>query len=179
MNTSKTHPLWDANLAFLREALVVVDVLLDDDYARPLATCQNSSVGGHVRHCIEHYQALLDALEDGRVDYDARQRDSKIECDSQVAAQSLQEIFRQLQELAVSDLSLDHPLEVALTCGNECGTDRWQSTTLGRELQFQASHMVHHFALVRVMCSELGHELSPSFGVASATLKHRGETRSE
>ena len=44
------------------------------------------SIGGHVRHCLDHVAALLDGLDGGVVDYEARERGTAAEGDPAAAA---------------------------------------------------------------------------------------------
>jgi hypothetical protein len=37
------------------------------------------SVGPHLRHCVDHFDLLLDGWRSGSVDYDARPRDARLE----------------------------------------------------------------------------------------------------
>jgi len=39
----------------------------------------NASIGGHYRHCLDHFTSLLRGLDAEAVDYDHRERDARIE----------------------------------------------------------------------------------------------------
>lgn len=158
-----------ANLHYLRQAESLLDQLSDEHYARPVASFYNSSVGGHVRHCLEHYQSFLDGAESGKVDYDARKREQTLECDTACALAQVRDICGQLELLAGSDPPVG--LLVKMDCGGE--EIEWQPSTLGRELQFLVSHTVHHFAMIGGMCRDLEVELEEGFGVAPSTLRHQ------
>ena len=64
-----------ANLHHLKQASTLLDRIDDARFAEPAKCFYDSSIGGHLRHCIEHYQSFLDGLAGGKVDYDARERD--------------------------------------------------------------------------------------------------------
>ena len=50
---------------------------------------------------------------------------------------------------------------------------RWIVSTISRELQYLASHTVHHYALIALHLRDAGFTTDPDFGVAPSTLKHR------
>lgn len=160
-----------ANLQYLKQASTLLDRLDDACFAEPAKCFYGSSIGGHLRHCIEHYQSFLDGLAAGKIDYDARERDVIVETQSEAAMARVGEISRRLEALLGTDLST--PLEVKMDCGGD--EIPWQPSTAGRELQFLVSHTVHHFAMVGGICQSLGVDVEESFGVAPSTLRHRFE----
>lgn len=125
-------------------------------------------VGAHLRHVIEHYEALLLPTEPGLVDYDARPRDTALEQDPRVAQQRLLGLVRTLQVAH----ALDAPLQVRGR-GGVLGDFGFEVTsTLGRELVFLAGHAVHHYAVLMPHCHEHGITVSQHFGKAPATVAH-------
>lgn len=162
-----------ANLHFLRQARDLLDRLGDEAYCEPSRCFYGSSVGGHLRHCIEHYLAFLEGLPDGRVDYDARARDAAVETRTAAATAELEKLLGAFAAMRWCDLPSE--LQVRMDCG---GDDiPWQASTPGRELQFLVSHTVHHFAMIGVICRDGGLVLEESFGVAPSTLRHRALAR--
>jgi hypothetical protein len=128
-------------------------------------------VGPHLRHVIEHYEALLAGRGRGAVDYDRRARDRALEQSPRLARRRIAALRRALHDDAGGEP--DEPLLVG-TLGGIDG--RWPlatASTFGRELVFLASHAVHHAALLREPCLRLGLALPPEFGVAPSTLAHR------
>jgi len=129
-------------------------------YARP--------VGAHLRHVIEHYEALLHPAEPGVGDYDARPRDTALEQDPQLAQQRLQALMQKLQ----GPLVLDEAVRV-LGRGGLLGEFGFEvRSTLGRELVFLAGHAVHHYAVLMQHCEEHGIPVGEHFGKAPATVAH-------
>ncbi|MCW5635631.1 MAG: hypothetical protein KIT17_20000 [Rubrivivax sp.] len=127
-------------------------------------------LGPHLRHVIEHYEALLARRTPGELDYDARARDPLLERSPALARERLAALREALRALDGSDV--DEGLFVH-TRGGLAG--QWPLATLstvGRELVFLASHAVHHFALVRAHCEQHGITLPAHFGVAPATVAH-------
>jgi uncharacterized damage-inducible protein DinB len=48
----------------------------------------------------------------------------------------------------------------------------WSVSSTFRELQFLATHTVHHFALVALLLRQRGVEVPVEMGVAPSTLEH-------
>ena len=158
-----------ANLHFLEQAGKLLARLDDERYACPVASFYGSSVGGHIRHCLEHYCSLLAGVDSGKVDYDDRKRDHALESEAACAITQVEETRRQLAALAAGEAPVG--LLVKMDCGGE--EIEWQPSTMGRELQFLVSHTVHHFAMIGGICRELGVDLEEGFGVAPSTLRHQ------
>ncbi|MEZ5332784.1 MAG: DinB family protein [Thermoanaerobaculia bacterium] len=126
------------------------------------------TVGGHVRHCLDFYRCFLRGLGDGRVDYDARGRDRAVEESPELALVVLEEVCDELER--ISPEVEDRRLEAVRGTLGAGATD---ASTVGRELQFLASHTVHHFALIGALLRVQGVDPGPDFGVAPSTLEHR------
>lgn len=132
------------------------------EYAHP--------VGAHLRHLIEHYEALILPIEPGVVDYDQRPRDRQLTTEPSVARKRLQGLLRRLAEWPHS--SLDVPLQVR-GVGGLAGEFHFSfESSLGRELIFVASHAIHHYALLQPHCLRHGIPISAEFGRAPATVAH-------
>ncbi len=168
--------LIDANCHFLSQARQLLLEIRECDFACPAPTFYNSTIGGHLRHCLEHYQSFLDGLAQGKIDYDCRQRDFTLENKKEVALQKIEEVQKALCDLKSKKSPKECPigLLIKMDCG-DASFDPWQPSTLGRELQFLVSHTVHHFAMIGGICKGAQIELPQHFGVAPSTLKHRAE----
>ena len=160
-----------ANVAYLEQGLVLLARIDDAAYTACSPPLYSSGVGGHFRHCLDHYQQLLTGLPEGRVDYDARSRDRRVEHDRSLAQQRGREIAA---ALAALDAGLEGKgLQTRMDCGDGQHRDaRWERSTLGRELQFMVSHTTHHYALIALILRHQGIEPGPNFGVAASTLQH-------
>ncbi len=127
-------------------------------------------VGSHLRHVIEHSEALLFPNLVGSVNYDARPRDADLETSPNLARARLQALQRALTSTAAEDLAA--PLQVHGQGGIE-GEHRFQVTSsMGRELAFVASHTIHHFAMLVGHCQQHGIPMPEGFGKAAATRAH-------
>ena len=160
-----------ANLHYLKQAEALLARLDDDCYAKPAPSFYNSSVGGHLRHCLEHYLSFLEGVESGRVDYDHRERNQSVEAETGCACGEVLNISQRLESLLESENPVG--LLVKMDCGGE--DIEWQPSTVGRELQFLVSHTVHHFAMIGGICKSMELELESDFGVAPSTVRHRAE----
>ena len=160
-----------ANLHYLQQAVVLLERLDDRQYGQAVAGFHGSSVGGHMRHCIDHYLSFLEGVDSGRVDYDDRNRDPGLETLTGEAGIAVEQIILGLDGL------MRGKVPVGLLVKMDCGGDHidWQPSTAGRELQFLVSHTVHHFAMVGGICRILGVKLEDDFGVAPSTLRHRAQ----
>jgi hypothetical protein len=126
-------------------------------------------VGAHLRHVIEHFEALLLGVGDGVVDYDRRPRDALLERSPALAQQRITALLRALDR---EDLLSDLPLTVSGMAGIVGDLAFKSTSTLSRELIFVASHAIHHFALLQPHCMQQGIAVAAEFGRAPATLAH-------
>ena len=125
-------------------------------------------VGPHLRHIIEHYEALLMRPFADEVDYDGRARDRALEHSPALARRRIAALRTALRE--DSGNHLDDAVVVFTLGGLEGQWPLATASTVARELVFLASHAVHHFALLREHCVRAGIALAPQFGVAPATV---------
>jgi len=154
-----------ANLLVIKQGIALLAVLGGERFVARIPLCYHASVGGHLRHVIEHYQSFLRGLEDGRIDYEDRPRDPLIETEPQHAASILEDISTRLLEVATT--GPNHGLLLcAETSDGEC-----VGTSVVRELEFLLSHTIHHYALVAVMARLQGCEPEAEFGIAPSTLR--------
>jgi uncharacterized damage-inducible protein DinB len=158
-----------ANIHLLEQAKRLLVEMADTDYAAPDGTLYGSSLGQHLRHCLDHYSSFLGGLSGAAIDYDHRVREQKLECSTSCAGDEILQIRNRLEE--AKGLDVTSGVKVKMDCG---GGDRsWHDSTLGRELQFLVSHTIHHFAMIKGMCTHRGIEMEEGFGMAPSTLRHR------
>src|SRR5688572_3623365 len=94
----------------LKQMRSMIEQMDDDDYLRPAPGRSSGGVGGHVRHCLDHVGALVNATRTGLVEYDRRRRGTHLES-CRIAA--LHQIDELTDRLAVLDASmLNEPLLV-------------------------------------------------------------------
>jgi uncharacterized damage-inducible protein DinB len=156
-------------IATQRQLADVIESLTAGQYRQKPVGIVPSSVGGHVRHCLDHVQGVLAAVQTGRLNYDHRERGTEVETDRHAALCTIQLQERQLRRLAW--LRSDLPLELTALLSPTLPPVT-VTTSLGRELAFLLSHTVHHSALVAVMVKLLGESVPERFGYAPATIAH-------
>src|SRR6266540_3318553 len=121
----------------------------DGDYTRKVPLVFNASIGGHYRHCLDHFRSLLDSAMEGDLNYDRRERGTLIENDRFAALNATRELRESFEGL--DPIVLMRPL--AVTCKTSCATNGSQASpsTVGREIMYSVAHAVHHYALIGVM----------------------------
>src|SRR4051794_12362113 len=83
-------------MTILQQLQAVISCLQDDQYSmKPVGVVQ-SSIGAHVRHCLDHVHALLSASETGELDYDQRDRGTAIETHRAAALSALKLLSNRL-----------------------------------------------------------------------------------
>lgn len=167
------HAAARANLVLVAQGIEAIRRLGADHYTVPVEGCFNSSAGGHFRHSIEHYQALLRAVAGDGLDYENRARDLRIETQPDHAVVAWREIGATLERWSEGAMR-DRPLRMAA----ETTEGATLATTLGRELEFLINHTVHHFALIAVIAHARGVVMPAEFGMAPSTLKYREQLAS-
>lgn len=126
------------------------------------------SIGQHVRHILEHYQCLWQALDQrSELDYEHRQRQLELALSPAVALGDLTGHCQRLRRLKKDALILP----IHLSSVDE-GRSQTVASSLVRELAFLASHTIHHQAIIKLLATQMGYELPVEFGVHNATLKH-------
>jgi hypothetical protein len=68
---------------------------------------------------------------------------------------------------------MERPCGVCYSVGYEEAEPVRLPSVVAREVAFCVGHAVHHYAIIRLLCDELGAELDPEFGIAPSTLKYR------
>ncbi len=149
------------------ELLIHLDT---ETYRSPVAIAFNASIGSHYRHFLDHFSSLLRGLENGVIDYDARDRDLRLEQSPQLARELTCTLSKRLGQLTDDQLNLS--VLVRCQVGYGAGSPHTKST-LGRELVYAAAHGIHHFALIAVIGRFLNARLPANFGIAPSTLAHR------
>ncbi|MGL5017865.1 MAG: DinB family protein [Luteolibacter sp.] len=152
------------NTHLLDQAISLLRGLGSDEYIRPSDQVFSSTIGQHIRHCVEHYEEFLQALRQQReLDYEKRPRDLRVETDLREAARRLEAIREALGD--------NMPCRELRVWDN--GSDSAAPSSVSRELQFLLSHTVHHFALIAVIARIAGRQVPRDFGIAPSTLSYR------
>jgi len=158
----------------LNQELELLDALSDEQYAAPGQGPFKSSIGQHIRHNLDHFEALFDGLPAKRVDYESRGRSELVSESTDFAAGRIQQYIGQLDQLDEFDPAL-------LLVRKEDGLPEehmdWLSSSLARELQFLLGHTVHHHAIICFMLSGFGIRQPEGFGVAPSTQRYEARVQ--
>ena len=157
----------------LNQGEVLLSELDNETYVRKLPTAFNASVGGHYRHCLDHFRSLLDAACEGNLDYDHRERGTLVETDRFAAlnaTRALREGYEQMPAPWV-----DRELEVTCKTSYVASGSQTSGSTVGREIMYVVAHAVHHYALIGIMGGLMGLKMPAGFGVAPSTSKYQAE----
>jgi hypothetical protein len=158
------------NRQLLDQALALVSA-----HEAPSAPPFADQTGPHLRHVIEHYEALVLRGDSEGIDYDRRSRDRAVENDPALARVRIVDLQKRLS--GWSDATLDVPLRLGGQAGTVGEFEFAVASSVGRELVFLASHAVHHFAVLHVYCLQHGLIVDADLGRAPATLAHERHAR--
>ena len=173
--------LVEQNVAYLERGLDILATVNDDDYTAVHRPYHESSIGDHLRHCLEHYVSFLDGYSAGSVDYDARARDKRIATQRIFATATIQNLIARLRELPAQTLqNRDRSLHVKMDCGgatrsgvNGSTEESRSGSSVERELQYLLAHTVHHYALIAILLRLQGYMPADDLGVAPSTITFR------
>lgn len=154
------------NARLLAQGRALLATLADELYAAPAPALGLSGAGSHLRHCVDFYARFFEGLAGSRIDYEGREREARLELDRAHALERLDALIGALEDFAGS--AEERPLLVR----GEHARSEWASSSLERELEFLASHTVHHYALIAVALRAHGRDPGREFGVAPSTLRY-------
>lgn len=158
------------NVELLLRGRALLQGIDDRTYRCPVDTVFGSTIGGHVRHNLDHYTLFLDGLSACEIDYEPRAREARIEASVEAACTAIGQVCERLH--ALHDGQMTRPLFLRTR-----GRIDPVATSVPRELDFLSSHTVHHYALVAVLCRLQDIDVDREFGVAPSTLRHRLQCR--
>ena len=161
----------EAALTILRQGEDLLLVVDGESYIRKVREVFNGSIGGHYRHCLDHFSSLLNALGAEEVNYDDRKRDAVIESQPGFALNVTRQLKNRLEALSsgVLDARVKARCEVSYARGDSPVTE----SSWGRELVYCIAHAIHHYALISVMAKLMNLSLPEHFGIAPSTVMHQ------
>jgi len=169
-----SHVLIESVVETLRQGETLLTEISDESYTRKVAIAFNASIGGHYRHCLDHFRSLIDSAMQGDLNYDHRERGTLVETDRFAALNQTRELRENWSQ--IEENHLKRPLDVTYKTSYVAGGSQTTSSTVGREIMYVVAHAVHHYALIGIMAALMDVKLSPGFGVAPSTLKHQEQT---
>jgi uncharacterized damage-inducible protein DinB len=171
---SQDHELIQSVIESLRQGETLLAEISDENYSRKVPIAFNATIGGHYRHCLDHFRSLLESATMGDLNYDHRERGTLVENDRFAALNATRELREAYEKLDAVFI----PRLLQVTCKTSYSTNGSQValSTVGREIMYAVAHAVHHYALIGVMGGIMGLPLPIGFGVAPSTLKHQAQT---
>jgi hypothetical protein len=173
---TESQALIGAVIEVLNQGETLLGDIDSDSYLRKLPAAFNASIGGHYRHCLDHFRSLLDAAVAGNLNYDHRQRGTLIESDRFAALNATRALREGYQQL--SGGCLNRRLEVRCKTSYATNGSQLSASTVGREIMYVVAHAVHHYALIGIMGGLMGLKMPAGFGVAPSTMKHQSDLAS-
>ena len=150
----------------LNELVDLLNKLSNDDYSKPCEQLSSASIGEHTRHIIEMFQCLESQYEVGVVNYDKRNRNKRIETDTDFAISQIISVKNNLERDNKS-IELQQIID---------GEEILINSNYHRELLYNLEHCVHHQALIKVAIL-IANTISvdANLGVARSTIEYRNQ----
>jgi hypothetical protein len=155
----------------LMQGLALLFEVDDRTYSRVAGMPFSASVGQHYRHVLEHFQSLIRGQRAGEINYDARERNQRLQTEVTYASIATCDVLRALKQYTDETLSRD--CKVINSVGYSVSEPTCLESNVSREIAYCVGHAIHHFAIVRLICHEIDVTVPVEFGVAPSTLKHR------
>src|SRR4051812_2167247 len=95
----ESRALVDAVIEVLNQGETLLGEIENESYIRKAPGAFNASIGGHYRHCLDHFRSLLEIAVAGDLNYDHRERGTLVESDRFAAlnaTRALREAYQQL-----------------------------------------------------------------------------------
>jgi hypothetical protein len=165
------HAIAKAAQEVLQQGLTLLAQVDEATYSTFVASPHRASLGQHYRHVLDHFLCLIAGVEAQEIDYDRRARDPRLETSVESARAATEKLIRDLR--SYDDETMERPCGVRYSVGYEQDEPVHLPSVVAREVAFCVGHAVHHYAIIRLLCAELGAELDPEFGIAPSTLKYR------
>jgi hypothetical protein len=162
----------------LSQKIQIVRSLSDVEYVTPERSVFDATIGMHIRHSTQHFDALVNTVAANSsssssscssfvCDYDSRERNNSIETNREAAIAHLHALLSRLPlpgkdkdrsdtnangvAWAGGDSGSDAPVMVRFMASSESDSAYELPSTLYRELSFCAHHATHHLAVIQVM----------------------------
>jgi hypothetical protein len=151
----------------ITDGIRVIDGLDDISYRR--RSNNSASVGEQFRHNLDFVNSFLSGIAIGRIDYDKRERDVRVERSRGWAIEKFDIAGYKLMILSRAQIGS------TVSVKSESDTGVWLTSSVAREMEFVLSHMIHHHALIAEKLVGQGIILDRAFGVAPSTKSYRNK----
>lgn len=171
------------NIETLQSGAVIFNDLSDTQYIQHQTPYFSASIGKHFRHILDHYFCFFTGLKTGHVNYDQRQRDTKIETQRLYTLGKIQQLIEDLKSLSErfsnstdQQASTTFPLKVTLSTSPTKSSTCPAESSLARELVFLQGHTTHHYAIISTQLKLQEFPVDENFGVAASTQLYNKQT---
>ncbi len=156
------------NIDLLESIENTISSLNDQQYTESMEVLSNATIGQHIRHMLEFYQAIDVAHKTGEIDYDDRKRSLKMESSIEFAKESIEVIKKNM-------VTYTEDKQIAMSGNYSLDSEKSStiSTSLSRELAFSMEHTIHHLAIIKNALVIQGVKLEENFGVAPSTIRFK------
>ena len=154
--------------SLLDQCELILEAVTDADYAAPSQVMQGGTIGTHLRHTLDHYDAIVGRVADEPIEYDRRTRGLPIETDRSRAKEHIASL-----RVGIASLEGTGSDEVrirVMIAGD--GHEAVLRSTVAREVAFATHHGVHHVAMMKAIAAEMGVELDADIGKAPSTIHY-------
>ena len=150
----------DHAITILKQKVFILKLISDEDYIKPahsssssLVAPQSCSVGAHIRHSLDHFGDVCDAIHGNAtlLDYDDRSRVTDVERMRYKAVERCESYAETIHQA-----DLERIIDVSFM-GNDKGGKYVLPSNVGREISFVAHHGIHHLASIRVIMEHMGY----------------------
>jgi hypothetical protein len=166
----KTLDLVAVSQDVLFQGLGLLFDLWDRTYSRAANPPYNASIGQHYRHVLEHFQCAIRGARSREIDYHARERNVRLENEVTYASIATCDVLRAIKNYTEETLASQCNVVQSVAYGNTQAPT--VASNLGRELAYCTGHAIHHYAIIRLICHNLGIHVPAEFGVAPSTIQN-------
>ena len=188
------NPIVKSTQQTLSEFNEVMRQLSDAQFSESLPIFSGSSIGMHARHVIEFYQCILkENIENQGINYDNRKRDMLLQTNRGYFNTVAEIVIEQLGLLDSNKLKTPlsifsdeiteiEPVTQQGSANEQCSVTEHNSaigSSIGRELQYNLEHTIHHAALIKIGILTLIPDayMPKSFGVAASTIRYQEQKK--
>ncbi len=166
----KTPELIEAAQDVLMQGLGLLFELGDHSYSQAASAPFHASIGQHYRHVLEHFHSLIRGLRAEEINYDARERNPRLQGEVTYASIATCDVLRALKRC--TEETLARPCKVINSVAYGTSQASTFESNVSRELAYCIGHAIHHYAIIRLICHEMEISVPAEFGVAPSTMKH-------
>jgi hypothetical protein len=147
----------------LLQGLSLLFKLSDRTYCQ-IEESRGASIGEHYRHVVQHFECVIRSIRSGEINYEARERNHRLETDVTFAAIATCDVLRAITKYDTA--TLNRACGVVSTLTNLASRPSFVETTVGRELTYCIGNAIHHYRIVWQICSQIGVAVPTEFATA-------------